>query len=391
MAALSEVGLNPDALADHLGEFTEHLEEFKDELREERRLFSRRTMRDLGDQGEDFVLSQLRSFYTQDGDVFTPWGETGHQADIQCLVAGSPSRAALIEVKNHGGTVPKNEIERFLQDLRAHPNMLGGVFVSLRSKIPGQRTPMDIQTIDGRPVLFVMQNEPSEQLFVVAWGVLRELLDRQAGLPDSDPAALIARLSAKRLRLELREFERGVQQDVDLVGALKRSIDNVSDGLVDVRRKIDGLEGSIGLRARALVRFLTLEAATLEEGSRQLVERFPWSQREWVQALVEAGGDPSVFGTRYERLYRILQEYDGLTLERYRNCVRVCRNDLHCFDVEPRKRQMRVVINSDLLSEEESKRYTWDRGELGRLSYSSGARNQLHHGLLQHILDACDD
>ncbi|MBM4371989.1 MAG: restriction endonuclease, partial [Deltaproteobacteria bacterium] len=189
--SMARVAPGKEALREYLSDFSRDTEELRRTIQSHLEMFRQKTTRADGDLGERFVREQLFDAFKEDGDTFEVWSSTGHQGDLVGRMAAQdrPPRRILVEVKDYTHPVPSGEVDKFRRDLRENTDMQAGIFVSLRTPITGipGRVRMDVE--DGRPVVYVAQEAAGQQLFVVAWAMLRGLLDRAerpapAGLQD---------------------------------------------------------------------------------------------------------------------------------------------------------------------------------------------------------------
>lgn len=113
--------------------------------------------KEKGSFGETFMENLLKRSY--DCDVYQV-GKERETGDIRVTrYPGTPREAVYFwEVKNYTRMVSSEEVNKFKRDLSLHPNVQGGVFVSLRQGIVGHMRPGDIDVEileDGRPILYL--------------------------------------------------------------------------------------------------------------------------------------------------------------------------------------------------------------------------------------------
>jgi hypothetical protein len=108
--------------------------------------------KEKGNFGESVIEAQLKRAFDCDVHIVSKGAET---ADIRMT---RPAGAYLWEVKNYTRMVSTEEVNKFRRDLRLHPDVRGGILVSLRHGIVGKARGGDIDVEfleDGRFVLFI--------------------------------------------------------------------------------------------------------------------------------------------------------------------------------------------------------------------------------------------
>jgi hypothetical protein len=109
--------------------------------------------KEKGAFGESFTESMLKKAFDCDISVVSKDANT---SDIR--MCRSPEVEYLWEVKNYTRIISADEIEKFRRDVRLHPEIRGGCFVSLRTGIAGKARggDIDIEFLnDGRFILFL--------------------------------------------------------------------------------------------------------------------------------------------------------------------------------------------------------------------------------------------
>lgn len=81
--------------------------------------------RQLGIDGEQEIIDLLSPLYELQFNV-------AHKGDI---IVKKDGRSLMIEVKNYSNTVPYTEVDKFYGDLDCNTSYIGGIFISLKSKI----------------------------------------------------------------------------------------------------------------------------------------------------------------------------------------------------------------------------------------------------------------
>ena len=110
--------------------------------------------KDKGNMGEMLMENHLKKAYDCDVLVVSKERES---ADIRMTRDGGNY---LWEVKNYTRMVTNEEVEKFRRDLRLHPDVCGGILVSLRMGIVGKNRGGDIDVEfleDGRFILYIGQ------------------------------------------------------------------------------------------------------------------------------------------------------------------------------------------------------------------------------------------
>ena len=108
--------------------------------------------KDKGTLGEMIMEEFLKKAYDCSVEVISKEAQT---ADIRMV---RTSAAYFWEVKNYTRMVSKEEVEKFRRDLRLHPDVRGGVLVSLRQGIVGHNKGGDVDLEfleDGRFILYL--------------------------------------------------------------------------------------------------------------------------------------------------------------------------------------------------------------------------------------------
>ena len=108
--------------------------------------------KEKGNFGEFMIEAQLKRAFDCDVHIVSKGAET---ADIRMTRAAG---AYLWEVKNYTRMVSTEEVNKFRRDLRLHPDVRGGILVSLRYGIVGKARGGDIDVEfleDGRFILFI--------------------------------------------------------------------------------------------------------------------------------------------------------------------------------------------------------------------------------------------
>ena len=269
--------------------FTEHItgrmEELHDKIEEHKGLLTKAELvsSDRGIVAERLVETELSNTFADEGDTFFLWSTTGHQGDIIGSVANTDAKPkrVLIEVKNYTSDVPSHEVSKFEEDMRRHSEMDAGLFISVNHpRITGKRGLINIEEIDGRPVVYVAQEATGQKLFIVAWAMLRTLLDENIRMPALGMDRL-AEMSAMRIKSELDAYKEYTQRDVERIETIKTQVSEIDKATEKIRIEAAILDNNIRVNSKSLGRFLLAEMLVLQgeaTGNRQPVH---WSEAAW--------------------------------------------------------------------------------------------------------------
>ena len=109
--------------------------------------------KEKGSFGEALMENFIKRAFDCDVNLVSKEAQT---ADIRMTRKGG--HQYFWEVKNYTRMINPDEIEKFRRDLRLHPDVKGGIFVSLRTGIVGKGRSGDIEMEfleDGRPIVFL--------------------------------------------------------------------------------------------------------------------------------------------------------------------------------------------------------------------------------------------
>ncbi len=188
--------------------------------------------KEKGSFGETFVENLLKRAYECDVYQVGKERETG---DIRMTrYPGTPRAAAYFwEVKNYTVPVGKVEVDKFKRDMALHPDVRGGVFVSLRSGIVGHSCSGDIDMElldDGRPILY-LTNFMSREDPVFYLQSLRPFFD----------ATETMRPQAKEESEALRAAQYNVQLITQLLKSHMDTMTKHKNALVGHRKRTDAM------------------------------------------------------------------------------------------------------------------------------------------------------
>lgn len=152
--------------------------------------------KEKGSVGEILVEQFIKKAFDCDVSIISKEANT---ADIR--MTKGPGQEYLWEVKNYTRMVSAEEVEKFRRDLRLHPEIRGGVMVSLRTGIVGHSRggDIDIEFLeDGRAIVFLC-NLMARDDVVFYLQMLRPLFQvlESAAKPAADDSAVVRALESK--------------------------------------------------------------------------------------------------------------------------------------------------------------------------------------------------
>ena len=153
------------------------------------------------------------SFRGQDGEQFfadlatdkmkwvmTYTGDVDHSCDYSTVIQNVPS---FVEVKNYTDTIPFKEVTKFLSDMKLHPEITFGVFVSLNTGIQKkQAIPISMDWINGNQCVMYIQS-------------FNELDQEHVFLMIEQTARLAGIITRNILQKEGENLEANYQQRID--------------------------------------------------------------------------------------------------------------------------------------------------------------------------------
>jgi len=134
------------------------LQEQKDRLEKREQELIRKVHRNAsssfrGQDGEQFFADLATDKMKW---VMTYTGDVDHSCDYSTVIQNVPS---FIEVKNYTDTIPFKEVTKFLNDMKLHPEITFGVFVSLNTSIQKkQAIPISMDWINGNQCVMYIQS-----------------------------------------------------------------------------------------------------------------------------------------------------------------------------------------------------------------------------------------
>lgn len=153
------------------------------------------------------------SFRGQDGEQFfadlatdkmkwvmTYTGDVDHSCDYSTVIQNVPS---FVEVKNYTDTIPFKEVTKFLSDMKLHPEITFGVFVSLNTGIQKKQSiPISMDWINGNQCVMYIQS-------------FNELDQEHVFLMIEQTARLVGIITRNILQKEGENIEANYQQRIE--------------------------------------------------------------------------------------------------------------------------------------------------------------------------------
>ncbi len=198
----------------------------------------------LGKEGEAEINSLLSQLHEWD---FEEVHQEPGKADFRAI--NKQKQVFILDAKNYSRAVPKAEREKIVRDVDNDTSVLGGVLVSLNSKVHTKEhceielTPMK------KPICYLVLEGMSDQAKCVCIGsMLRFMLQYIASNDQREKDELVDKIQQAFLRLrELKsETENQRNKAKDLYESLKLSVEKVEglmDFLQDKPEKITKVEG----------------------------------------------------------------------------------------------------------------------------------------------------
>ena len=371
---MASVAPGKESMREYFSDFTSQTDDLIKKLETHTDLFSKKTSRSDGDLGEKYVGQQLYSVYGEDGDSFEVWSSTGHQGDLigKIAVADKLPQSVLIEVKDYTSIVPSKEVDKFRRDMRENPEMKAGIFISLQSGITGFSQPLTISSEEGRPVVYIAQDVPGQQLFVAVWAMLKSILRNSSNIPEFSSNDLML-MTSKRIFSEIEYYLNEISDDVSKIESIKRASKNISDSVKSIDEESNRLEANITSRANSLGRFLKAETETLQLGSKSKIRKIPWSESEWKNKFIECGADwDKAHGANLTALLRWMSDIDGINGKWLDNGIEIFINDSLKFTLSILAGGLRVTIPEEILKSTELI-YDWEKGKPGIIKFNKSS------------------
>jgi hypothetical protein len=107
-----------------------------------------------GQDGEEYFSKLVKDRMNWDL-IYT--GDTPHSCDYSSTIQGN---SIFFELKNYTYTISQKEVTKFLRDMKEHPEVTVGVFISLNTSITGKpkNTPISIDWIHGKQCVLYIQS-----------------------------------------------------------------------------------------------------------------------------------------------------------------------------------------------------------------------------------------
>jgi hypothetical protein len=116
----------------------------------------------------------------------------------------------LIDVKQYTTAVPRNQIEKIMVDIDRHPDVHGGMLVSMTTSISGHTSFSYQYTPGGKPLLFFATMQDDPRMIEYAYRVV-ELLAIQGAQQDSNTPVLVEQIKT-RIQSALLELARSASR-----------------------------------------------------------------------------------------------------------------------------------------------------------------------------------
>jgi len=322
VSGLVEVEANKATLKDYFPELEHVADDLKEALDDHLDEFRTKSMGQLGNIGENFVLAELESAFQQTGDHFSTIASTGHEADLRgaFLGSGGDKVEVLIEVKNYTTPVPSNQVTKFRSDIVNNRDRIkAAIFISLKTDIltiSPQGKPLHFEEVDGIPTVYITQGEPSQRMFLVVWAMLRRELGGLDGtVPHADRITVAA---AARLRDFVNEFNNDMVSLARLTAELRNSAQGLRNSADDLILKALEIEVEARGKGNSFRRLIEAEALGLATAGallppHQLIS-YDEFEKKWIETAI-AEDKLAKHRPNLERLHLWLNYGDDLELE----------------------------------------------------------------------------
>lgn len=370
--SMARVAPGKEAMSEYFSEFTQQTKDLKETIEEHVHLFRQKTTRSDGDLGEQFVRERLFDAFGSDGDTFEVWSAAGHQGDVlgRIAVPNAAPRRVLIEVKDYTGAVKGKEVDKFRKDMRENPDVVAGLFVSLRSSIENKPGMVHIEVEDGRPAIYVAQEAPGQQLFVMAWTVVRMMVTTET-LPTAHGLVDLAASSAIRIRAEVDAFVESNSANVSRIEDIRRNANSIGKSADAIKDEAVRLEADLTSQAKHLGRILANEAQTLASGTQSPPVPVPWSEDQWLDGFEKAGAALDIHRANLVALHRWLCGIEGVAGEWTDKGIIISVHGTERFEVTTLSNGLRFVIPEELV-DQLGLEANWEKNKSGQLLFKKG-------------------
>ena len=386
--SMARVAPGREAMSEYFSEFTQQTNALRETIEEHVSLFRQKTTRSDGDLGEQFVRERLFDAFGSDGDTFEVWSSAGHQGDVlgRIAIQNAAPKRVLIEVKDYSGAVKGKEVDKFRKDLRENPDVAAGLFVSLHSTIENKPGMVHIEVEDGRPAIYVAQEAPGQQLFVMAWTVLRMMVSTET-VPSAPGLVDLAAASAIRIRAEVDAFVESNSANVSRIEDIRRNANTIGKSADAIKDEAVRLEADLSSQAKHLGRILANEAHTLASGAQAPPVPVPWSEDQWLDGFETAGAALDIHRANLVALHRWICGVEGVTGEWTDKGIKIFVDDTERIEIIALSTGLRFVIPEELV-EQLGIEADWEKNKTGRLLFKKGKSVTLDPTPLMAALEA---
>ena len=356
--SLAKVTPSREAMRDYFTDLTYQMDGLRDTIVEHQSLFSNLSVGEKGALGEAYVRTSLATSYKKVGDTFEIWSSTGHQGDIIGKISrkDKPPFKVLIEVKDYpeSPSVPSQEIEKFHRDMLSNPDMDAGLFISINNNRIATigANPFYSEIFDNRPLFFIAQGSANQNMFLIAWGLIAELLGSDQFEIGIDMKKLTEQ-SAARLRDAIHQFNNDVSSDISRIEIIESTAkDVISKGTIieDEARK---LHLEMVIRATGLRKQIEREAQALESSTSPEPLQIFCTESEWKHKWEERGASYAK-GKHEANLTLLLKWLNSIPDMQpiwEKDHLEVCRDDTVLINVKLTAGSTLLIYPQDIVDE----------------------------------------
>lgn len=175
------------------------------------------------------IFNSLKEHFMDDS--FEDVSRIGKYTDIQATTSDTKT-PILIELKDYGGTVPSEEVEKFWRDMERRGTRYG-IFVSMRSGISKCSSCISLKTEMNRTAVFVNNSELNWSGHLFAYYVVRKIAELETAKKKELRGEEIGKIIAK-VNSHVQELQKNVESI--------ENIQNIADGLrTTCKNKLDEL------------------------------------------------------------------------------------------------------------------------------------------------------